>query len=201
MAGDFLNKVFTGVYTLLKINFLFLILSILGGIIFGIGPALYTIFQLWIANGWQFKKYKWAVAWEIYRKNFFKINRFAILHEFISILLLVNLYLAISIKGMLFFTISMLIVFVLILWSFVWFYYIYLTDTEDNNQKQILLLAVQMIFSSGKNLLTQLFGLIVLVIFMIKFPAFTFFWGFACVNIYVAHFLQKTIKIQNIKEV
>lgn len=193
MAGDLLNKFFIRSYILLKANFMFMLLTLAGGLFLGAGPALFTILSLFSDFGWERKGYQWKTAWQIYRANFRRINRFAVGHQLVSLLLLLNLYLAVSLKGFLFFSISLLILFLFVIWQFIWVYYIFYAMALSGDFRDTWQLSIQTLFGDGKKWLGQLLVIFLLMGTMIKFPAFGFFWGFAAIAFYLGNQLQKSV--------
>lgn len=73
--GRLIEFLFTKIYISMLISGIFLLLSLSGGLIFGIGPAGMTVMSLIEAYGDDYKSYSLREAWGLFKTNFQQGNK------------------------------------------------------------------------------------------------------------------------------
>lgn len=191
MVGSIVEQVFNKSYVLLKMNLFFVILSFLGGIVFGVGPAWYAISSLFQETGWDTNNKSFKTTWNYYKEGFVRVNKLSLTYLAVNAILLFNLAIAIQQKGLLFFTITLLILFILLLTFFLFNNSIQLEVSYDLSWKENIQLAITILFANFKELALQTGGLILLVFVTLKLPALLLFGTFAAQAIWMHRTLEK----------
>jgi len=88
----------------------FVVLTLAGGGILGIGPAFHTISTLIHEDGLNYEHQSFRSAWRIWRSVFVKANKQFYLFFLLSGFLVYNLYLATQIQGLIWLMISFVLV-------------------------------------------------------------------------------------------
>ena len=175
MLGQATQNVFTKVYVMLILSFYFWVLTVAGLVIAGVGPALRTVAEIYDHHGWQYREYHWHESWQTFKQVFKAANMqwwgFAIVGAILS----ESLYLALQFKvGWMLFIIFILI-FALLLCLALGMFTMVLQSHYDVTFKVALRLAVSQFFSSFPRLLLFLGGLLMIVVFTIKWPGLILF--------------------------
>lgn len=191
MVGTLLTTFFQRCYVLLKINMFFLLFSVLGGIVLGVGPSLRMAFSLFSLYRWNVADYQMKAAKKLFYQNFWETNRVTLIHFGICFLLGINLWLAIQLKGLLFLAISFLLILLLLVCLFLFPIYLYLTLFLKEHRSIMLKISGYILFTEGKQWLVHSLGLILLTLLFMKIPAIGFFWGMGSLIVYWSLFLEK----------
>ncbi|MGX7417543.1 YesL family protein [Carnobacterium gallinarum] len=175
MLGKYLETFFNRCYLFIKLSLIFWGLALAGGLIFGIGPALVTIANLFGEYRWEFKQMKVSVCWEIYKENFKRGNLLFYIFSAISLFLSYNLYLSVQINGLIFIMIDFMIIFALFYTALSFWFAILIQSQYDCQLKDLFKLAGALVFMSFKNLLVLTIGGILLLVVTYKFPGLILF--------------------------
>ncbi|MGT2933126.1 YesL family protein [Streptococcus catagoni] len=154
MSG--IEKLCNGVWKMIQLTLIFHLLTICGGIVFGLGPAWQTLINLQTQWDQKDAKRDMKTIFSIWKANFLKANyiffSFFLLLGFLSY----NLYLALQIKEIFFLALTFLLVVAILLsyllYIYMTFYNCFYEISLWNNAK----LSFMSLFLSGKALLTQI---------------------------------------------
>lgn len=95
-----INKLFQSVYRMIKVNALFVLLSLSGLVVFGVGPALISVKEV---NSFYFEKNEKLTLDTLYREHFFtnfiKGNILFYAWFFIMTLICYNIFLGVQVKS------------------------------------------------------------------------------------------------------
>lgn len=105
-----LVKGFRMIWGLVKLNLLFIAYTLAGGIIFGVGPAFYTISSLIEASGLVYEEQTFRKGWDIWKDGFWRGNKQFYLFFAVTAFLGYNLYLATQFQGLLWLVISFILI-------------------------------------------------------------------------------------------
>ncbi|MFZ8764962.1 DUF624 domain-containing protein [Enterococcus diestrammenae] len=193
MIGSIVEQVFNKFYVLLKLNLYFLVLTAIGGVAFGIGPAYCSILTLYKETGWDTNNKSFKKAWSYYKNSFWKANRLAVFFIGLIILLMINLLIAVQEKGLLFFSITLIIFVCLIALIFIFNYALQIEINYELSWRENVLLSITILFSNLKELALQVGGLILLAFIFIKLPALILFCAFSSMIIWFDFTLEKRL--------
>lgn len=193
MTGSIIENLFTRCYIIMRLNLLFLFLALIGLGVFGFGPAYYAIVSLFQEGQWDLKKQKkmFSRGWAFYKEEFFRINRISLSYLAAIIVLAINLVIAVHQKGMLFFSLTLFIIFFIIALALAFQYAIFLETRYVMSMKNNFMIAIAAIFANIKELVVQIGGTIVIVIVTLKFPALILFGAFALQMVWSTYTFQK----------
>lgn len=178
MLGQQMQVVFNRVFVMMIINVYFLIYSLAGLIIFGIGPAFRAVSELYLDGGDDFRKYSFKRGFGYFKKYFVQANIHALSMILILGFLAYNFYLALQIKfGW------MIVVEFLIIAAFILIYgigiFTWLALTRfDISYKNALKLSVMQFFSNFGRLLLFVGLNIGLIFATAKWPGLILFLSF-----------------------
>jgi uncharacterized membrane protein YesL len=177
----------------MRLNLLFLFLALIGLGVFGFGPAYYAIVSLFQEGQWDLKKQKkmFSRGWAFYKEEFFRINRISLSYLAAIIILAINLVIAVHQKGMLFFSLTLFIIFFMIALALAFQYAIFLETRYVMSMKNNFMIAIAAIFANMKELVVQIGGTIVIAIVTLKFPALILFGAFALQMVWSTYTFQK----------
>lgn len=111
MLGKALEAVFIRVWVVVKLNLFFWLYSAAGGFVFGIGPALKTVSELFASHEFEYKELTLREGWQLFKKNFARGNGMFWLFAAGAAGLAYNLFLSLQVKGLLFVVIDFVLLF------------------------------------------------------------------------------------------
>lgn len=114
MISSGLEKSFSLIWALVKLNLIFLSFTLLGGIIFGIGPALQMLSDLIQVEGLDYQAQTWSAAYERFKANFVKGNLHFYFFCTLFGLVSYSLYLATQLQGFLWLLVDFSLLFLLL---------------------------------------------------------------------------------------
>lgn len=115
MIASFLTTFFNRFYVVVKLNLYFWLLTIMGGIIFGIGPALLTIVKLSLECRWDHQELTWKNVFSTFKTSYKRGNFSFYGFLLLGVILSYNLYFSLQINHLLFLIIDFLLIFALFL--------------------------------------------------------------------------------------
>lgn len=96
VMGRLIEFLFTKIYISMLISGIFILLSLSGGLIFGMGPAGMTVMSLIEAYGDDYKSYGLREAWDLFKTNFRKGNQVFLSFLTLYLLLTYGIYLMVQ---------------------------------------------------------------------------------------------------------
>ncbi|KXU16481.1 hypothetical protein SORDD17_00311 [Streptococcus oralis] len=94
--GRFLEFTFHRFFLGMIATAFFWLLTLAGGIVFGLAPASATLMSLYAEHGYTYRAYHLKEAWELYKSNFVKSNLAFYSFVFVALVLVYGLYLLIQ---------------------------------------------------------------------------------------------------------
>lgn len=148
MLGKALENFFIRVWVMMKLNLFFLLFSLAGGLVLGIGPAWKSISELFIAYQFDYKEITFSEGWILFKENFKRGNALFWFFSGISAFLAYNLFLSLQVKGLGFLVIDFILI-VALLYLFASFQYGLIFDSSyDMSFKNLIKLSFISNFSS-----------------------------------------------------
>ena len=94
--GKFLEFVFNRIFLGMIATAYFWLLTLAGGVVFGLAPASATLMSLYAEHGYSYRAYSLKEAWELYKSNFVKSNLAFYSFVFVDLVLVYGLYLLVQ---------------------------------------------------------------------------------------------------------
>ena len=94
--GKFLEFVFNRIFLGMIATAYFWLLTLAGGVVFGLAPASATLMSLYGEHGYTYRAYHLKEAWELYKSNFVKSNLAFYSFVFVDLVLVYGLYLLVQ---------------------------------------------------------------------------------------------------------
>ena len=94
--GKFLEFVFNRIFLGMMATAYFWLLTLAGGVVFGLAPASATLMSLYAEHGYTYRAYHLKEAWELYKSNFVKSNLAFYSFVFVDLVLVYGLYLLVK---------------------------------------------------------------------------------------------------------
>ncbi|MEO1772076.1 MULTISPECIES: YesL family protein [Enterococcus] len=184
MASSGVQRLFYVIWTIIKLNLFFLLFSLMGGLVLGIGPAFQTMNDLLTEQGINYQEITFKRFLTGWKSNFKRGNLHFGLFAVLTLVLVYNLYLAAQIQGLLWLIIAVLLFFVLLLVT-VLFLYITLYETSyEISNVNLLKLAFISVFLNFGVFLKVLFGVISILAVTWYFKGLFLFATFALLIIW-----------------
>ena len=73
--GKFIELIFQKIYMAMLASGIFLVLTLCGGVLFGLAPASTVLMTLFAQYRYDYKAYKWQEAWSLFKENFLRSNQ------------------------------------------------------------------------------------------------------------------------------
>ena len=94
--GKFLEFVFNRIFLGMIATAYFWLLTLAGGVVFGLAPASATLMSLYAEHGYTYRAYHLKEAWELYKSNFVKSNLAFYSFVLVDLVLVYGLYLLVQ---------------------------------------------------------------------------------------------------------
>lgn len=191
MISSGLDKGFSMIWAIVKLNLMFVAFTILGGVLFGIGPAFQTISDLIQENELNYRESSWRLGFERWKANFVKGN----LHFYLFLgslaLISYNFYLSTGIQGLLWLIIDFVLVFVGLL-LFVYYFYMLINESSyDLSLGNLLKLSFVSIFLNFGVFLKIIIGLAGIIIFTLSMKGLLLFGSFSLMVLWASFASRK----------
>ena len=157
MIGTFVETLFIRVYTLLKLNLIFVICTGIGGLILGIGPAVLVVTKLFFEAGWHPELITYQKTKEVFKVSFKRGNFLFYGYGVVFGMLTYNLYLALQLMYTWAFVLSFILIFVSVCCIINYVYAILLESKYEMALKHLIKLAFILFFIKGKITLVLIF--------------------------------------------
>lgn len=175
MIGRAADKIFTRVFIFLIMSVYFWLFTVVGLVIFGFGPALRTVTEMYMDKQWDYKLYSIKDARRRFRKNFWKVNLHTWLFVGIGAFLAYNLFLStkLHLAWMLF--VQFIIIAAIILDFCLGVFTLLLRSRYDVAFKDAVKLAMVQFFSNFIQLLMFIMVTGIAVVLSLKWPGMILF--------------------------
>ncbi|AVL00731.1 DUF624 domain-containing protein [Pediococcus inopinatus] len=169
------QKILVRAYVLIKLSLLFWAYAFSGLLIFGIGPALLTIAELYQQHQWSYEKIKFKAGWQLFKRNFKFGNLYFYLLATVLTGLGINLFLSVQTPGLAFLVTDFVIMFVICLVLSMFHYGLLLNANYEVNLRTTLKLSFIQFFNNFLDVIKLLAGFIAILIITYKFPGLILF--------------------------
>ena len=190
--GKFLEFVFNRIFLGMMATAYFWLLTLAGGVIFGLAPASATLMSLYAEHGYTYRAYHLKEAWELYKSNFVKSNLAFYSFVFVDLVLVYGLYLLVQLPHQTIFHLlaTFLNVLVVALVFLAYTVSLKLQVYFDLSYQNTLKLSLIGIFMSLPAITKVLLGTALLVGVGYYMPALLFFVGIGMWHFFISDMLE-----------
>lgn len=190
--GNFLELVFHRFFLGMIVAAYFWLLTLAGGVIFGVAPASATIMSLYAEHGYSYRSYRFKETWSLYKNNFIKSNLTFYTFLIFGLVLVYGLYLMVQLPNQ---TILHLAATFLNLFFLAMVFLAYTVSLKlqvyfDMSYQNTLKLAFIGIFMSLSAVVKVLLGSILLGVITYYMPALFFFVGIGMWHFFISDILE-----------
>jgi len=175
MLGRTTQTIFTHVFVMMILNWYFLIFSVAGLIILGVGPALRAVSELFLDGQWEWQQYSFTRGWQYFRRYFWTANRDFWVFGGLFAILAYNLYLSTQINHSWVLWIQFAILIALFLDIVIGLLFLVIQSRYTVSFKHSLVLALAQFFDNPLHLLRFVFGVATIVIVTRLWPGLALF--------------------------
>ena len=190
--GKFLEFVFNRIFLGMIATAYFWLLTLAGGVVFGLAPASATLMSLYAEHGYTYRAYHLKEAWELYKSNFVKSNLAFYSFVFVDLVLVYGLYLLVQLPHQTIFHLLATFLNVLVV-ALVFLAYIVSLKLQvyfDLSYQNTLKLSLIGIFMSLPAIAKVLLGSALLVGVGYYMPALLFFVGIGMWHFFISDMLE-----------
>ncbi|WP_250307669.1 DUF624 domain-containing protein [Streptococcus sp. Marseille-Q3533] len=190
--GNFLELVFHRFFLGMIVAAYFWLLTLAGGVVFGVAPASATIMSLYAEHGYSYRSYRFKETWSLYKNNFIKSNLTFYTFLIFGLVLVYGLYLMVQLPNQ---TILHLAATFLNLFFLAMVFLAYTVSLKlqvyfDMSYQNTLKLAFIGIFMSLSAVVKVLLGSILLGVITYYMPALFFFVGIGMWHFFISDILE-----------
>ena len=190
--GNFLELVFHRFFLGMIVAAYFWLLTLAGGMVFGVAPASTTIMSLYAEHGYSYRSYRFKETWSLYKNNFIKSNLTFYTFLIFGLVLVYGLYLMVQLPNQ---TILHLAATFLNLFFLAMVFLAYTVSLKlqvyfDMSYQNTLKLAFIGIFMSLSAVVKVLLGSILLGVITYYMPALFFFVGIGMWHFFISDILE-----------
>ena len=190
--GKFLEFVFNRIFLGMIATAYFWLLTLAGGVVFGLAPASATLMSLYAEHGYTYRAYHLKEAWELYKSNFVKSNLAFYSFVFVDLVLVYGLYLLVQLPHQTIFHLLATFLNILVV-AFVFLAYtvsLKLQVHYELSYRNTVKLALIGIFMNLPAIAKVLFGTVMLVGIGYYMPALLFFVGIGVWHFFISDMLE-----------
>ena len=190
--GKFLEFVFNRIFLGMIATAYFWLLTLAGGVVFGLAPASATLMSLYAEHGYTYRAYHLKEAWELYKSNFVKSNLAFYSFVLVDLVLVYGLYLLVQLPHQTIFHLLATFLNILVV-AFVFLAYtvsLKLQVHYELSYRNTVKLALIGIFMNLPAIAKVLFGTVMLVGIGYYMPALLFFVGIGVWHFFISDMLE-----------
>ena len=190
--GKFLEFVFNRFFLGMIATAFFWLLTLAGGVVFGLAPASATLMSLYAEHGYTYRAYSLKEAWELYKSNFVKSNLAFYSFVLVDLVLVYGLYLLVQLPHQTIFHLLATFLNILVV-AFVFLAYtvsLKLQVHYELSYRNTVKLALIGIFMNLPAIAKVLFGTVMLVGIGYYMPALLFFVGLGVWHFFISDMLE-----------
>ena len=190
--GKFLEFVFNRFFLGMIATAFFWLLTLAGGVVFGLAPASATLMSLYAEHGYTYRAYSLKEAWELYKSNFVKSNLAFYSFVLVDLVLVYGLYLLVQLSHQTIFHLLATFLNILVV-AFVFLAYtvsLKLQVHYELSYRNTVKLALIGIFMNLPAIAKVLFGTVMLVGIGYYMPALLFFVGIGMWHFFISDMLE-----------
>ena len=190
--GNFLELVFHRFFLGMIVSAYFWLLTLAGGVIFGMAPASATIMSLYAEHGYSYRSYRFKETWSLYKNNFIKSNLTFYTFLIFGLVLVYGLYLIVQLPNqtILHLAATFLNLFILAMVFLAYTVSLKLQVYFDLSYQNTLKLAFIGIFMSLSAVVKVLLGSVLLGVITYYMPALFFFVGIGMWHFFISDILE-----------
>ncbi|MFS9067115.1 DUF624 domain-containing protein [Streptococcus timonensis] len=190
--GNFLELVFHRFFLGMIVSVYFWLLTLAGGVIFGMAPASATIMSLYAEHGYSYRSYRFKETWSLYKNNFIKSNLTFYTFLIFGLVLVYGLYLMVQLPNqtILHLAATFLNLFILAMVFLAYTVSLKLQVYFDLSYQNTLKLAFIGIFMSLSAVIKVLLGSVLLGVITYYMPALFFFVGIGMWHFFISDILE-----------
>ena len=190
--GNFIELVFHRFFLGMIVAAYFWLLTLAGGVIFGVAPASATIMSLYAEHGYSYRSYRFKETWSLYKKNFIKSNLTFYTFLIFGLVLVYGLYLMVQLPNqtILHLAATFLNLFILAMVFLAYTVSLKLQVYFDLSYQNTLKLAFIGIFMSLSAVVKVLLGSVLLGVITYYMPALFFFVGIGMWHFFISDILE-----------
>ena len=190
--GNFLELVFHRFFLGMIVSAYFWLLTLAGGVIFGMAPASATIMSLYAEHGYSYRSYRFKETWSLYKNNFIKSNLTFYTFLIFGLVLVYGLYLMVQLPNqtILHLAATFLNLFILAMVFLAYTVSLKLQVYFDLSYQNTLKLAFIGIFMSLSAVIKVLLGSVLLGVITYYMPALFFFVGIGMWHFFISDILE-----------
>lgn len=190
--GNFLELVFHRFFLGMIVSAYFWLLTLAGGVIFGVAPASATIMSLYAEHGYSYRSYRFKETWSLYQNNFIKSNLTFYTFLIFGLVLVYGLYLMVQLPNqtILHLAATFLNLFILAMVFLAYTVSLKLQVYFDLSYQNTLKLAFIGIFMSLSAVVKVLLGSVLLGVITYYMPALFFFVGIGMWHFFISDILE-----------
>ena len=190
--GNFLELVFHRFFLGMIVAAYFWLLTLAGGVIFGVAPASATIMSLYAEHGYSYRSYRFKETWSLYKNNFIKSNLTFYTFLILGLVLVYGLYLMVQLPNqtILHLAVTFLNLFILAMVFLAYTVSLKLQVYFDLSYQNTLKLAFIGIFMSLSAVVKVLLGSVLLGVITYYMPALFFFVGIGMWHFFISDILE-----------
>lgn len=190
--GNFLELVFHRFFLGMIVAAYFWLLTLAGGVIFGVAPASATIMSLYAEHGYSYRSYRFKETWSLYKNNFIKSNLTFYTFLIFGLVLVYGLYLMVQLPNqtILHLAATFLNLFILAMVFLAYTVSLKLQVYFDLSYQNTLKLAFIGIFMSLSAVIKVLLGSVLLGVISYYMPALFFFVGIGMWHFFISDILE-----------
>lgn len=158
MESSGIQRLFYVIWTIIKLNLYFLLFSLCGGIVLGIGPSYQTLNDLLSEYGIDYQEFTLKHYWAGFKRNFVHGNRNFWIFAALLGICAYNLYLATQIKGLIWLIITFILIFVMLMLVILFGFVVQYETTYDISAFNLWKLAFFSLFLRLGTFIKILFG-------------------------------------------
>jgi hypothetical protein len=191
-VGNFLELVFHRFFLGMIVAAYFWLLTLAGGVIFGVAPASATIMSLYAEHGYSYRSYRFKETWSLYKNNFIKSNLIFYTFLIFGLVLVYGLYLMVQLPNqtILHLAATFLNLFILAMVFLAYTVSLKLQVYFDLSYQNTLKLAFIGIFMSLSAVVKVLLGSVLLGVITYYMPALFFFVGIGMWHFFISDILE-----------
>ena len=190
--GNFLELVFHRFFLGMIVAAYFWLLTLAGGVIFGVAPASATIMSLYAEHGYSYRSYRFKETWYLYKNNLIKSNLTFYTFLIFGLILVYGLYLMVQLPNqtILHLAATFLNLFILAMVFLAYTVSLKLQVYFDLSYQNTLKLAFIGIFMSLSAVVKVLLGSVLLGVITYYMPALFFFVGIGMWHFFISDILE-----------
>ena len=190
--GNFLELVFHRFFLGMIVAAYFWLLTLAGGVIFGVAPASATIMSLYAEHGYSYRSYRFKETWSLYKNNFIKSNLTFYTFLIFGLVLVYGLYLMVQLPNqtIIHLAATFLNLFILAMVFLAYTVSLKLQVYFDLSYQNTLKLAFIGIFMSLSAVVKVLLGSVLLGVISYYMPALFFFVGIGMWHFFISDILE-----------